>query len=80
MVKWLKTMLSENGGASTKRVAYMIVVVSAIVWLSVDLRHGIGERWLAAFNSLLFLAGSGYLGGKAVNALPGAAAKKEGEA
>jgi hypothetical protein len=79
MLNGLKTLLSANSGASTKRFCYLLVVVAAIAWVSVDLRHGISDKWLDAYHALLILVGSGYLGGKAINILPGAAPKKPGD-
>lgn len=78
---WLKELLKENGGASTKRVAYLMVVVASIFWLSFE-QHSkaFSDAWVNVFNSLILLVGSGYLGGKALGAIPQNKKKEDGEA
>ena len=68
---WLKQLLSESGGASTKRVAYLIVVIAAVCWLSFE-QHSkaFSDAWVSVFNVLVMLVGSGYLGGKAISTIP----------
>jgi hypothetical protein len=81
MMNWLKQLLSENGGASTKRVAYLAVVIAAIFWLSFE-QHSkaFSTAWVNVFTTLVMLVGSGYLGGKAMNIIPGAKKpEKDGE-
>jgi hypothetical protein len=65
LIGWLKDLFSEHGGTSSKRVAFIAVIVSSIVWLSTDLHHhGLTDLWIAAFNSLLIAAGGSYVAGR----------------
>ena len=60
-MNWFLTLFdATNSKASLKHFAYACVVVSGIVWLSVDLgmkqggnKHGISPEWVAAFGLLL---------------------------
>ena len=58
--------LLGHGGWQTKKLAYALVAVAGIVWLSVDLRLGIRSDWNAAFLILVGMVTGGYLGGKQI--------------
>ena len=62
--KWLESLFSSNGKVSSKRVAFLMVVVSSIIWLSSSLiTDGITDSWTAAFNVLVVATIGGYVGG-----------------
>lgn len=64
MKKWLSELFSTGGNVSTKRVAFISVIVSSIVWLTTDLAtNGMTSMWVLAFQSLLAAAGAGYISG-----------------
>lgn len=58
--------LLGHGGWQTKKLAYALVVVAGIVWLSVDLRKNIRAEWNGAFAILAGMVTGGYLGGKKI--------------
>ena len=64
MRDWLKNLLSASGEVQTKKVAYLVVVFSSVVWLSISLP--VTTEWNVAFGLLLTTVSSGYLGGKAI--------------
>lgn len=69
-INWLGTMFSDKGTVSSKRVAFIAVVVSAIIWLSVDLHnHAITDNWIRAFDVLVVSVVGGYIGGKGIDAI-----------
>jgi hypothetical protein len=69
-IKWVGLVVSDNSTVSSKRVAFLAVVASAIVWLSADLHHhAITDNWLNAFNTLVVSVVGGYLGGKGIDML-----------
>jgi hypothetical protein len=70
LIDGLMSLLS-HGGAQTKKAAYLLVVVASVTWLSVDLRHGITEKWIAVYGLLLTAVTSGYLGGKKIEKTTG---------
>jgi len=62
--KWMGMLFSSNGKVSSKRVAFLMVVVSSIVWLSYSIAtEGITNNWVAAFNVLVVATIGGYVGG-----------------
>ncbi len=64
MKKWLKELTSSNGNVSSKRVAYLGVIVSSIAWLTSQLvSTGITTEWVTAFQTLLASVSVGYVGG-----------------
>lgn len=44
---------STDKRASLRLVCFALVVIAAVVWLSIDLRRGIGPCWVEAFGLLL---------------------------
>ena len=69
-INWLGAMFSDKGTVSSKRVAFIAVVVSAIIWLSTDLaHHSMTDNWIRAFDVLVVSVVGGYLGGKGIDAI-----------
>ena len=60
------TRLLEQGGPQIKKVAYGLVVLASIAWLSIDLRHGISTNWIAVYAILTSAVSTGYLVGKKI--------------
>jgi len=61
---WINNLFSSKGNVSSKRVAFIMVVVSSIVWLSSSLyTSGITDVWVSAFNVLIVATIGGYVGG-----------------
>ena len=58
--------LLGRGGPQTKKVAYLAVIVSGIVWLSIGMKVEIKPEWNVAFGLLLGAVTTGYVGGKYV--------------
>lgn len=49
----------------------MMVVIATIIWLSFEQHaHAFSGAWVSVYNALLWLVGSGYLGGKAIGVIP----------
>lgn len=48
-----------------------MVVIATIIWLSFE-QHSkaFSDAWVNVYNALVLLVGSGYLGGKAIGAIP----------
>lgn len=72
MKEWLRRLLSQDVNASSRRLAYLGVVLAAVFWLTVDLfRHpSIYAEWVSVFMSLCGLAGGGYVFGKTTEKQP----------
>lgn len=67
MFNWLKTLASNNQTASTKRVAYLLVTLFAIFWLTYNIFNaGISDLWVTAFQTLIASVSLGYVGGFAI--------------
>lgn len=65
---WLGLVMSGDSKASSKRVAFLFVVVSSVLWLSFDLHnHSITDNWLTAFQTLVISVVGGYLGGHGID-------------
>jgi len=60
--------LLGTGGYQVKKVAYLLVIIASIVWLSVEVRHGLSSSWCTAYAMLLGAVTTGYLGGKKIAA------------
>jgi formate hydrogenlyase subunit 3/multisubunit Na+/H+ antiporter MnhD subunit len=64
IINWFDNLFSSTGTVSSKRVAFIMVVASAIVWLSSSLYSaGITDNWVAAFNILVISVIGGYVSG-----------------
>ncbi len=81
MTNWLRELLSRSEGASTKRLAYMMVVIATIIWLSFEQHaHAFSPAWVDVFKALLWIVGTVNLGGKAIDVIPTTKKpEKEGE-
>lgn len=67
VLTWVQTLISHNPTASTKRMAYIIVVIASVIWLSINLyTAGISELWVLSFQTLIASVGIGYVGGTVV--------------
>lgn len=58
--------LLDRGGWQAKKVAYLLVVLASLVWLSVGLKWGITANWITVYSLLLAAVTTGYLGGKRI--------------
>ena len=56
------------GGWQVKKFAYLLVIISSVVWLSVEIRNGISSSWCTAYTILIGAVTTGYLGGKKIAA------------
>lgn len=67
ITSWLNKLLSQDSTASTKRTAYLIVVIASLCWLSYNLYNsGISELWVMAYQTLIASVGLSYVGGVAL--------------
>lgn len=66
MKSFFSKLLSGSGDVSSKRFAFILVVVAGTVWLSIDLRNGTTPGWVDAFQALITVACGGYVLGKGV--------------
>lgn len=68
LVTWIGLVLSGEGKASSKRLAFLAVVTAGIVWLSADLHnHGITEQWVISFQTLVAFASGSYVVGHGID-------------
>lgn len=64
LFNWFGKLFSTSGDVSSKRVAFIAVVASAIIWLSCDLHQkGLSEHWVTCFQTLVVTTIGGYVGG-----------------
>jgi hypothetical protein len=60
--------LLGTGGWQVKKVAYLLVIIASIVWLSIELGKGFTETWKTVYGMLVLAVTTGYLGGKKITA------------
>lgn len=71
IITWVNKLLGSSDEISTKRVAYLVIVVASVFWLSFSLHHdGITPQWLDGFKTVVTVISSGYVLGKAVDKIP----------
>jgi len=65
MVTWLQSLIGR-GGPQTKKVAFLVFVITGVFYLGLDLlfQRILSETWVAAFAILAGTVTGGYLGGK----------------
>lgn len=69
MIKWLKTLVSDKGEVSSKRVVFILIAITSLFFLGFDLHnHGMTDNWVNAFNTLLLFGGGSFVVGSGVEA------------
>lgn len=67
LIKRIDSLFYSRGKVSSKRFAFITVVLSSVSWLSVELAsNGMTDNWINAFNVLVVSVIGGYVGGVAL--------------